>query len=93
LREAIRAHQEFIRNNFNRFAWFLLICGIHFFILTTADAIVRGAIADRVIAMILWKFIFVFVRGFVTGWLLASWVCLFRRGETGAVYQQTLIEY
>jgi hypothetical protein len=93
LRGAIRAHQEFIRNNFNRFAWFLLICGIHFFILTTADAILRGAIADRVIAMILWKFIFVFVRGFVTGWLLASWVCLFRRGETGAVYQQTLIEY
>jgi hypothetical protein len=93
LRGAIRAHREFIRNNFSRFAWFLLICGIHFFILTTADAIVRGAIADRAIAMILWKSIFVFVRGFVTGWLLASWVCLFRRGETGAVYQQTLIEY
>jgi hypothetical protein len=93
LRGAIRAHQEFIRNNFNHFAWFLLICGIHFFILITADAILRGAIADRVIAMILWKSIFVFVRGFVTGWLLASWVCLFRRGETGAVYQQTLIEY
>ena len=93
LRGAIRAHQEFVRNNFGRFAWFLLICGIHFFILTTADAIVRGAIADRAIAMIVWKSIFVFVRGFVTGWLLASWVCLFRRGETGAVYQQTLIEY
>lgn len=93
LRGAIRAHREFIRNNFGRFAWFLLICGIHFFILTTADAIVRGAIADRAIAMIVWKSIFVFVRGFVTGWLLASWVCLFRRGETGAVYQQTMIEY
>ena len=93
LRGAIRAHREFIRNNFGRFAWFLLICGIHFFILTTADAIVRGAIADRAIAMIVWKSIFVFVRGFVTGWLLASWVCLFRRGETGAIYQQTMIEY
>jgi len=93
LRGAIRAHREFIRNNFGRFAWFLVICGIHFFILTTADAIVRGAIADRAIAMIVWKSIFVFVCGFVTGWLLASWVCLFRRGETGAIYQQTLIEY
>lgn len=93
LREAIRAHREFIRNNLNRFVWFLLICGIHFFFLTTADAIVRGAIADRALAMIIWKTIFVFVRGFVTGWLLASWVCLFRRGETGAVYQQAWIEY
>jgi hypothetical protein len=93
LREAIRAHREFIRNNIGRFGWFLLICGIHFFFLTTADAIVRGAIADRAIAMIIWKSLFVFIRGFITGWLLASWVCLFRRGETGHVYQQAWIEY
>jgi hypothetical protein len=93
LRGAIRAHREFIRKNLNRFGWFLLICGIHFFILTAADAIIRGAIADRELAMILWRSIFVLVRGLVTGWLLASWVCLFRRGETGAVYQQALIEY
>src|SRR6267378_3829077 len=33
------------------------------------------------------------LRGFITGWLLASWVCLFRRGETGPVYQQAWIEY
>jgi hypothetical protein len=93
LREAIRAHREFIRNNLSRFGWFLLICGIHFFLLTTADAIMRGAIADRLVAMIIWKSIFVFLRGFITGWLLASWVCLFRRGETGHVYQQAWIEY
>jgi hypothetical protein len=93
LREAFRAHGEFIRNNLGRFGWFLLICGIHFFFLTTADAIVRGAIADRLMAMVLWKSIFVFLRGFIAGWLLASWVCLFRRGETGEVYQQAWIEY
>ena len=93
LREAIRAHREFIRNNLSRFGWFLLICGIHFFLLTTADAIMRGAIADRLVAMIIWKSIFVFLRGFITGWLLASWVCLFRRGETGHLYQQAWIEY
>jgi hypothetical protein len=93
LRGAIRAHREFIRNNLSRFGWFLLIAGIHFFFLTVADAIVRGAIADRLIAMIIWKSIFVFFRGFITGWLLASWVCLFRRGETGHVYQQAWIEY
>ena len=93
LREAIRAHRHFLRNNLGRFGWFLLICGIHFFILTTADAIIRGAIADRELAMIIWKSIFVFARGLVTGWLLASWVCLFRRGEKGEVYQQAWIEY
>ena len=93
LREAIRAHRQFIKNNLNRFGWFLLICGIHFFVLTTADAIIRGAIADRELAMIIWKSIFVLARGVVTGWLVASWVCLFRRGETREVYQQAWIEY
>jgi len=77
----------------SRVGWFLLICAIHFFFLTVADAIVRGAIADRLVAMIIWKSIFVVVRGFITGWLLASWVCLFRSGESGHVYQQALIEY
>lgn len=93
LREAIRAHREFVRNNLSRVGWFLLICALHFFFLTVMDAIVRGAIADRLLAKIAWASLFVVVRGFVTGWLLASWVCLFRRGERGDVYQQTWIEY
>ena len=93
LREAIRAHREFIRQNAARFGWFLLICAIHFFFLTVGDAIVRGAIADRLVPLLLWKSIFVCVRGFITGWLLASWVCLFRRGETGEVYKQSWIQY
>jgi hypothetical protein len=93
LREAIRAHREFIRQNAGRFGWFLLICAIHFFFLTAGDAIVRGAIADRLVPLLLWKSIFVCVRGFITGWLLASWVCLFRRGETGEVYKQSWIQY
>ena len=93
LREAFQAHWEFIRQNFTRVGWFLLICALHFFFLMAADAIVRGAIADRVVAMLLWKSLFVVARGFITGWLLASWVCLFRGGEKGHVYQQALIEY
>lgn len=93
LREAIRAHREFVRANLSRVGWFLLICALHFFFLTVMDAIVRGAIADRLLAKIAWESLFVVVRGFVTGWLLASWVCLFRRGERGDVYQQTWIEY
>src|SRR6266403_5783862 len=91
LREAIRAHRAFIRRNGGRFGWFLLICALHFFFIMAWDAIVRGAIADRLIALIVWKFIFVSVRGFITGWLLASWVCLFRQYETGRIDQECWI--
>lgn len=93
LRAAFHAHWQFIRRNFVRFGWFLLICALHFFLLTMCDAIVRSAAADRVMAVILWKAIYVCARGLVTGWLLASWVCLFRQCETGRASQETWIAY
>ncbi len=93
LGKAIRAHRQFIRQYMGRFGWFLLICGIHFFCITICDAIVRGAIADRLAVLFLWKFIFACLRGVITGWLLASWVCLFRQCETRRVNQERWIQY
>jgi hypothetical protein len=93
LRAALHAHFGFIRRNRSRFGWFLLICAFHFFFVMACDAIARGAIADRVVALILWKCIFVCLRGFITGWLLASWVCLFRQCETGRITQESWIQY
>jgi len=93
LAEAIRAHRHFIRQNAGRFGWFLLICGVHFYAIIALDAIVRGAIADRLVALFFWKTIFAVLRGFVTGWLLASWVCLYRQRESGQLDQPSSIRY
>ena len=93
LREAVRAHRLFIQRNAARFGWFVLICALHFFFLTASDAIARSAIADRPAGVIIWKTIYVVARGLVTGWLLASWVCLFRQCETGRVNQESWIKY
>ena len=93
LLEAMRAHSQFVRNNAGRLAWFLIICGIHFSAIMMCDAIVRSAIADRLGALFLWKFSFAFLRGIVVGWLLASWVCLFRQYETRRVNQEKWIQY
>jgi hypothetical protein len=90
---AFRAHREFIRRNLFRFAWFFLIAAMHFFFLTACDAIVRGAVADRVAGVIVWKIVYVCARGLITGWLLASWVCLFRQCETARANQETWIRY
>jgi hypothetical protein len=93
LLEAIRAHWQFIRPNAGRFGWFLLVCAIHYFFLVACDAIVRGAIGERMAGLLIWKSIYVCLRGLVTGWLLASWVCLFRQCETGRINQETWIRY
>src|SRR5882757_8697288 len=91
--EAMRAHVHFIQRNAGRLAWFLVICGIHFYGIALCDAILRGAIGDRLGALFLWKFSFACVRGIVTGWLLASWVCLFRQCETGRIHREKWIQY
>src|SRR5581483_5798791 len=57
------------------------------------DAIVRSAIADRLGALFVWKAVFACLRGLVTGWLLAAWVCLFRQCETGRFQQEKWIRY
>ena len=90
---ALRAHIGFIRRNAGSFGWFLLICAMHFFFIIALDAVIRAAIADRLLALLIWKSIFVLLRGLVTGWLLASWVCLFRQCETGRVDQESWIQY
>ena len=53
LRAAIRAHWQFIRRELGRVsAGSCSSARLHFFFLTACDAIVRGAIADRVAALI-----------------------------------------
>jgi hypothetical protein len=89
--EAMRAHGQFVRQNAGRLGWFLTICGVHFFAIMICDAILRSAIADRLGALFLWKFTFAFLRGIVTGWLLASWVCLFRQCENRRISQEKWI--
>jgi hypothetical protein len=88
LGDAIRAHRRFIWQNAGPLGWFLLICGIHFFGIMICDAVARGAIADRLGALFLWKFIFACLRGVITAWLLASWVCLFRQREALRLHQE-----
>src|SRR6266536_6301001 len=92
LGDALRAHRRFIWRNTGPLGWFLLICGIHFFGIMICDAVVRGAIADRLGALFLWKFIFACLRGVITAWLLASWVCLFRERGTVRLLQEEWIQ-
>lgn len=91
--EALRGHVHFVKKNAGRLAWFLVISGVHFCGIMLCDAILRGAISDRLGALFLWKFIFACLRAMVSGWLLASWVCLFRQCETGRINQEKWIQY
>ena len=90
---AIRAHRQFIGANAHRVGWFLFICAMHFFFIMACDAIARAAITDRLVVLFLWKCIFVSLRGLITGWLLASWVCFFRQCETDRIDWESRVRY
>ncbi|MEO8438930.1 MAG: hypothetical protein ABI540_01790 [Spartobacteria bacterium] len=93
LREAFRAHGQFLRRHAYRFAWFLILCALHFWFLALADTVIRAAATERLLALLLWKIFYVLWRAFVTGWLLASWVALFRQCEIGRANRETWIRY
>ena len=93
LSEALQAHLQFLRRHAVRFGWFLLIGGVHFWFLALADTTMRTAATGRVLVLILWKLIFIILHALVTGWLLASWVSLFRQCEIGRVNRERWIRY
>ena len=93
LGEAFHAHGQFLRRHALRFGWFLLICGLHYWLLALSDTIIRAAATERPLALIAWKLLYVLARAFVSGWLLASWVCLFRQCEIGRINRETWIRY
>lgn len=93
LREAFQAHWQFVRRHGVRFGWFLLLCAVHLWFLALADTTIRAAAVERPLALISWTLLFLLGRSFVTGWLLASWVCLYRQCEIGRVNRETWIRY
>jgi hypothetical protein len=93
LGEALRAHWQFVRRFAFRFGWFLLICALHYWLLCLADTVVRMAATERLLALISWKLLYLLGWSFVTGWLLASWVSLFRQCEIGRVNRESWIRY
>jgi len=93
LRAAFQAHGQFVRRHAFRFGWFLLICGLHYWFLALSDTAIRAAATDRPLALIVWKLFYVLGRAILSGWLLASWVCLFRQCEIGRVNRETWIRY
>ncbi len=93
LAEAFRAHWQFVRRHSYRLVWFLLICALHFWFLSLADTVIRAAATERLLALLLWKIFYVLARAFVTGWLLASWVALFRQCEIGLVNRESWIRF
>ena len=84
LSSALRDHREFMRNHWWPFAWFIIVAALHCFALHALQRIIAGGLGEGTAPWVLWTMLFPWIAGLVLGWLLASWVCVYKRCATPA---------
>lgn len=83
LRHAFHDHLQFLRRHWWPFSWFLTAAALHLCALESLHLTVRAGFGEGTAAGILWQLLFPWLAAIVAAWLLASWVCLYKRCDTG----------
>lgn len=80
-RKALRDHLRFVAGNAWPFGWFLIIAGFHFWMIHALVTAVARGVGEGTSLWVVWQLLSPWLFGLVAGWLLASWVCVFKRAE------------
>ena len=81
---AFRDHRTFLRDHWRPFAWFVIVAALHCFALHALQRIMAVGLGEGTAPWVLWTLLFPWIAGLVLGWLLASWVCVYKRYATPA---------
>jgi len=81
-RRALRDHLRFIARRWWPFSWFVLLAAIQFFFLHACDLAVRRGVGEGTALWVGWSLLFPWIAAVIAAWLLATWVCLFKRCDT-----------
>lgn len=93
LRTAVRNHLGFVRRNWWPLGWFLLVAAIHFYLLNALDRALNLGLGSGTAITLAWRLFYPLLAAFVGGWMLATWVCLFKRCETGRADAENWIRF
>ena len=86
---AFRDHRTFLRDHWWPFAWFVIVAALHCFALHALQRIMAVGLGEGTAPWVLWTLLFPWIAGLVLGWLLASWVCVYKRCATPAQSAET----
>ena len=81
LSRALAAHWRFCRQHATALGWFILIAGVHFWAISFGRAVILEGTGHESALGVLWTVAWPWIAGPITGWLLASWVCLFKASD------------
>ena len=84
LTAALRDHGRFLKNHWWPFLWFVIVAALHCFALHAVQRMVAMGLGEGTAPWVLWTLLFPWIAGAVLGWLLASWVCVYKRCATPA---------
>ena len=63
--------------------WFFLIALVHFYGFHFMNGALLLGLGDGTALGLLWQLAAPTIGAFITGWLLAAWVCFFKKNEPG----------
>lgn len=82
LAAAWRDHVRFVRGHWWTLLWFLAVAGVHCYALAAAGALVGRGLGEGTAPWVLWSLMLPWLAALVLGWLLASWVCIYKHRDT-----------
>lgn len=92
-RKAMRDHLRFVRRNWWTFAWFLAIAAFHFIAWHTLDLAIRRGFGEGTALWVSWSLAAPWIAAVITAWLLASWVCVFKRCDNERLHDENWIKF
>jgi hypothetical protein len=81
-RRALRDHLRFVARRWWPFGCFLFLAALHTFALHVCDLSMRRGLGEGTALWVGWSLAFPWIAAAVSAWLLASWVCVFKRCDT-----------
>ena len=84
LAAALCDHRDFLREHWWPFAWFVIVAALHVFALHAIERAVAFGLGEGTAPWIAWSLLFPWIAGLVVAWMLASWVCVYKRCATPA---------
>jgi hypothetical protein len=92
-RRALRDHFRFLARHWWVFTWFLIVSVIHLYALHVLNLSLTVCLGEGTALAIGWTLVFPWIAGLIGAWLLASWVCLFKRCDTGRAENEDWIKF
>jgi hypothetical protein len=93
LRQALRDHFQFVGHHAVALGWFLLIAWVHFYAFHFLNGVLRAGLGEGTASGLAWQLSAPLLEAFLAAWLLASWVCWFKKSGSGRSHDKNWVAY